>query len=157
MLYWARRYDESIVELQKAVEVEPRHAMTHASLGLTYVQKKEYGKAVAELSEARSLDKEYTAIAVYLGCGLAAAGRRSEALELLVEIRERSSREYVSLYDLSKLYLALSDREQSLQLLQKAFEARDPGMMDIKIDPELDPLRSEPRFQDLVRRMNFPE
>jgi hypothetical protein len=61
------------------------------------------------------------------------------------------------LYDLSKLYLALSDREQSLQLLQKAFEARDPGMMDIKIDPELDPLRSEPRFQDLVRRMNFPE
>jgi hypothetical protein len=78
-------------------------------------------------------------------------------LELAAEIKERSKREYVSQYVLSKLHLALSDREQALRLLENAFEARDPRMIYIKVDPELDPLRSEPRFQELIRRMNFPE
>jgi tetratricopeptide (TPR) repeat protein len=157
LLYQARRYDEAIAELQKAVEVEPRHAMTHACLGQCYLQKKEYGKAIAAFNQARSLDKELTEYAIRLGCGLAAAGRRSEALELAAGVKERSKREYVSLYELSKLYLALADREQALQLLQTAFEARDPRMIYIKVDPELDALRSEPRFQELVRRMNFPD
>jgi hypothetical protein len=78
-------------------------------------------------------------------------------LELAAEIKERSKREYVSQYVLSKLHLALSDREQALRLLQNAFEARDPRMIYIKVAPDLDPLRSEPRFQELLRRMNFPE
>jgi hypothetical protein len=72
-------------------------------------------------------------------------------------MKERSKREYVSACGLSKLYVTLADREQALQLLQTAFEARDPQMLFIKVDPELDPLRSEPRFQELIRRMNFPE
>jgi len=156
-LYFARRYDEAVVELQKAVEVEPRHAMTHAYLGLTYMQKRQYNEAIAAFNQARSLDKELTEYAIRLGCGLAAAARRSEALELAAEIRERSERDYVSAYELSKLYLGLADREGALQLLKTAFEAKEPRMINIKVDPELDPLRSEPRFQELLRRMDFPE
>jgi serine/threonine-protein kinase len=157
LLYFARRYDEAITELQKAIEMEPRHAATHAWLGLTYVRKRQYSEAIAAFNQATVLEKELTDYDFGLGCGLAAAGRRSEALELAAEIKERSRREYVSAYELSKLYLALADREGALQLLQKAFEARDPRMAFIKVDPELDPLRSESRFQEVVRRMNFPE
>jgi serine/threonine-protein kinase len=157
LLYLARRYDEAITELQKAMEVEPKQAGIHENLGLTYMQKRQYSEAVAAFNEATALEKGLIQYAIRLGCGLAAAGRRSEALKLAAEMKERSKREYVSLYELSKLYLGVADREEALQLLQKAFEARDPKMAYIKVDPELDALRSEPRFQELVRRMNFPE
>jgi len=157
MLYLARKYDEAIVELKKAIEIEPRHALTHAYLGLSYLGKKEYDKAVAAFTEAQLLYRGSIEITIRLGCGLAALGHRSEALDLAAELKERSRREYVSAYEFSKLYLGLSDREQSLQLLQRAFESRDPRMIYIKADPELDPLRSDPRFQELVRKMNFPE
>ena len=157
LLYLARRYDDAIAELQKAIKMEPRHDATYVYLGLTYLQTREYGEAIAAFRQVRSLAKEDVFSAIMLGCALAASGRRSEAEELATEITGRSKREYVSQYELSKLHLALGDREQALHILQHAFEARDPRMIYIKVDPELDPLRSDPRFQELLRRMNFPD
>jgi hypothetical protein len=91
-----------------------------------------------------------------LAAAYAAAGNREEALRILGRLKQQSKREYISPYSIAMVYVWLGDKGEAFAWLQKGFDDHD-GLTDLlKVDPGLDSLRSDPRFQDLLHRMNFP-
>ncbi len=93
----------------------------------------------------------------WLGYTYAVAGRRREAQETLKELKELSKRRYVSPFEIAMVYTGLGEKDQAFEWLEKADEERDPNMVWLKNVAWLDPLRSDPRFEPFLRRMNFPE
>ena len=91
-----------------------------------------------------------------LGFAYARAGRRDEALKILDQLKARSKQEPVAADLLAYLYAGLGQKEQAFAWLDKAYEERDVPLIVLKCGPELVSLRSDPRYQDLLRRMNFP-
>ena len=156
VLYLGRHYDRAIAEARKALELEPNDASTHEYLGLTYLQKGTPEEALAELQKALSLERAESGVAGYLAGAYAVSGNREEALKILGQLKQQSKREYVSPYSIASAYVRLGDRDQALAWLQKGFDVYDGDMDNLKVDAALDPLRSDPRFHDLLRRMNFP-
>jgi tetratricopeptide (TPR) repeat protein len=84
------------------------------------------------------------------------AGRKSETQKIIGELKERSRHHYVFPSVFAYAYLGLGDKDQALTFLERAYEEQDPALFYLKVWPTLDPLRSEPRFQALLRRVNFP-
>ncbi len=154
--YYARQYDEAIELQKKAIEIDPSYWMAHYTLGWIYLQKGQTREAIAALQKATELSG-FTGASAPLGYAYAAAGNRKEALKLLAEMKELSKRRYVPPYDMATLYFGLGDKGQALTWLEKASEERSWWMPFINVEPWMDPLRSEPRFQAIVRRMNFPQ
>ena len=92
----------------------------------------------------------------HLGNTYARAGKVKEARDCLQEIRQRVKKDELGAYSAALVYAGLGEKDQAFEWLERAYEDRDQGMVFLKVDPPLDPLRSDPRFQDLLRRMNFP-
>jgi eukaryotic-like serine/threonine-protein kinase len=154
-LYFARRYDEAIQQLQNVIKMEPDNSFAHAVLGYTYAAKEMYSQAIAEHQKSMSIDGENTSDQCYLGYALAMSGTRDEALALLNKLK--TTKEYVSPAELAALYAGLGDKEQALASLEKAFAAHDLQLQFLKVAPNYDSLRSDPRFQDLMRRVGLPQ
>jgi TolB-like protein/tRNA A-37 threonylcarbamoyl transferase component Bud32/Flp pilus assembly protein TadD len=156
VLYWGRQYDRAIVEAQKALELEPNNGPAHAYLGEIYLTKGMYKDALAEFQIFLTLDRTDPGTSAYLAAAYAAAGNREEALRILGRLKQQSKREYISPYSIALVYVWLSDKNEAFAWLQKGLDDHD-GLMDlVKVDPGLDSLRSDPRFQALLRRMRFP-
>ena len=155
ILIRARRYDEAIQVLQNVIKLQPDFAGAHANLGDAYSLKGQYAEAIAETQKEMSLNGETTITLCYLAHDYAMSGKRDEALAILNKLK--TTKEHVSRAALAVLYLGLGDKEAALDALERAYQERDTGMRDLKVDPYLDPLRSEPRFQDLLRRTGLPQ
>jgi serine/threonine protein kinase/Tfp pilus assembly protein PilF len=153
--YYARQYDEAIEQEKRALEIDPSYWFAHYFLGWTYLQKGQTREAIAELQKAADLSGFPQAIAP-LGHAHAKAGNRAEALKILAEFKTWSRTGLVAPYDLATVYFGLGDKEQGLAWLEKALEARNWWVFFIKVEPWMDPLRSDRRFQSLIRRMNLP-
>ena len=150
----ARRYDEGIGECRKALELDPNLGVAHGNLGWAYCGKGMYKEAVAEYEEeARLIGSDPT---MDVANAYILAGRRGEALKMLSGLREQYRRGEIFPLALCCHYTILGEKQRALGWLQKAYEDRDPYMVGIKNNLCLDPLRSDPRFQDILRRMNFP-
>ena len=156
VLYLARQYDRAIPEGLRALELEPGDPNAHWILGQTYLQKRMNREALAELQKEVSLEHTYPGGLTFLAHAYAATGHREEASKILGDLRELSKRRYVSPYGIATIYVGLGDRDEAFAWLQKGLDVHDGWMGFLKVDPKLDPLRSDPRFQDLLRRMNFP-
>ena len=154
-LYYARRYDEAAEQLRAAVGMEPNYWLSHMVLGMTYEQQGNLSGALEELQKANKLESEMPWPLAQLGYLYARLGRKSEAEQVLQELTRRSERRYVSPYFLATVYVGLGRKEQALTSLEKGYAERSMFMTMIKDDPELDPLRSEPRFLALLRRMGL--
>jgi TolB-like protein/DNA-binding winged helix-turn-helix (wHTH) protein/Flp pilus assembly protein TadD len=155
--YMARRYDQAIEQLRRVLEAQPKFAFAHSVLGEAYVQKGMYEEAVVEFQQAMTLTPGSPWPLTELGNAYAVAGKRGEALKLLAQLKQRLSRgAYVSPYDMAVLCAGLGEKAQAFEWLEKARSKRADGFYWVRVDPRLDPLRSDPRFQDLLRRMNFP-
>ncbi len=115
----------------------------------------EPGAAVREYEQARRI-YDSPEIVAFLARAHAKAGDRARALELLGGLEAVAAVRYVSPYDLALVHEALGDPERAFQLLERAYETRAEGMAGLMVDPRLAALRSDPRFQELVRRMGFP-
>jgi tetratricopeptide (TPR) repeat protein len=156
VLYWGRQYDRAIVEARKALELEPNNRAAHAYLGQIYLTKGVYKDALAEFRILQTLPGADPSDSASLAAAHAAAGNRDEAVRILGRLKQQSKREYISPYSIALVYVGLGDNNEALAWLQKALDDHD-GLMDVlKVEPGLDPLRSHPRFQALLRRMNFP-
>jgi hypothetical protein len=92
-----------------------------------------------------------------LAYSFAVAGRERESREILQRLEERSKHAFVPAYNLAVIHLALNDKDAALNYLQKAYQERDWAMFVLKVEPRIDPLRSDPRFQALLGTMNFPQ
>jgi serine/threonine protein kinase/TolB-like protein/Tfp pilus assembly protein PilF len=155
VFFYARRYDEAIAECRRTLELNAGFAPAHLYIGRAFEQEKRYDEAIAEF-KAMALEGRNTMQLPNLGRVYAAAGRKAEALKSISQLRELSKRRYVSSWQIAGIYAALGDSDQALAWLEKAYEGRSDGLILLKVDPTVDSLRSDPRFQDLLRRMNFP-
>jgi serine/threonine-protein kinase len=154
-LYQARQYDEAIEPLQNALEIVPNDWIAHLNLGKVYVQQKKYGEAIAEFQKAREFSRGTTETISVMGHALAVSGQRAEAHKVLDELKRMSKQRYVPPYNIAAVYAGLGEKEQVLDWLEKAYEERDVRLVFLKIDPKWDGLRTEPRFNDLLRRIGL--
>ncbi|MFL6209565.1 MAG: protein kinase domain-containing protein [Pyrinomonadaceae bacterium] len=152
---YARQYDQALEQMHKAIEMEPNFFRAHLFLGRAYEQKGMYKEALAAYQRALALEVDSAETVVMLGHLYAVSGERAEALRVLDGLRERYKKKEVSAYDLAIIYVGLGEREQALAWLRQAYEERFGGLLLLKADPIFDSLRSDPRYQDLLRRMNL--
>ncbi len=154
LLALAHSYDESILQSRKTIEMDPNFGLAHNHLGQAYLQKQMYGEAIAELQKAVQLSGGGPTCMANLARAEAASGKRSEAGKLLGDLKKRSSPGYSHGSEIAVIYAALGDSDQAMNWLEKGYEERfNPGVL---LRPGFDPLRSDPRFLDLVRRIGLP-
>ena len=154
-LYWARRYREAIAPIRRALELDPNFRVAHRFLGQVYEQNGMYEPAIAELRRAAELSNKNPIDLGALGHAYAVSGQREQASHVLQELRHLSNKRYVSGYDFALLYVGLGEKDKALESLERAFQEHSTWMLHLKVDPRLDPLRFDPRFQDLMRRVGL--
>ncbi len=157
LLIFARRYDDAIAELRRTLELNPEFYPAHMNLGYAYGQQKHYAEAISEYQKAIALQEGNPGLKAKLARAYALSGKRREALKIASDLRQLSKQRYVSAYDAAQIYTALGDFDRAFVLLEKAYQEHASFLMLLQVEPANDPLRSDPRFQDLLRRMNFPQ
>ncbi len=156
ILLSAGRYDDSIEQTRKALELDQNFWWSYQTLGLAYERKKQYSEAVAALERARLADDNPSSLG-YLGYVYGKAGKKAEAQKALEELKELSKKRYVSPYNFACVYTGLNDKDQAFEWLERTYQERSFFMTQLKADTVLDNLRPDPRFKDLLKRMNLPE
>jgi eukaryotic-like serine/threonine-protein kinase len=154
--YFMRQYDAAIEQYRKTSELDPNFLPTLFLLGQAYERKGMYDQAIAECQKALRIHEHDPAIISVLGYVYAVSGRKSEAQKLLNELMESWKQRYFSPIDVALVYTGLGDRDQAFAWLDRAYEARDPNLIGVNVERELDSLRSDPRFIDLLRRIGIP-
>jgi tetratricopeptide (TPR) repeat protein len=146
-----KQYDKAIVQLLEALEFGKSNLNTHITLGLVFERKGKYREAMAEYSTALGLGAKGSAQAA-LGHAHAVVGERAEAEKILQELLARHAWFHSVL-----IYCGLGDRDEAFKYLEVAYRDHSPAMTTLLVDWRLDPLRSDPRFEDLLRRVGLPQ
>jgi serine/threonine-protein kinase len=154
--FYAGRADLAVVRLQEVVRTEENFAWAHGVLSLAYARSRRFEEAVRSAERARALDDGVDAPA-WAGYAYAVAGRRKEAVRVARELDTIAARRYLPPFRVSLVHTALGDKDRAFAWLEKAYEDRSPWLAYIKHDPTLDPLRSDRRFDDLLKRVGLKE
>ena len=151
--YYARRYDEAIAQLRKTIEIEPRFYLAHYYLGQALQMKGQLPEAIAEYRKASELDDDPFALAM-LGQACARSGQRDEANKILTRLSEEAKSRYVAAYGIGMVYLGLGDKNRAMDELERAYHENDGNdIYNIRVDPLLDDLRGDPRFEALAEKI----
>jgi TolB-like protein/DNA-binding winged helix-turn-helix (wHTH) protein/Flp pilus assembly protein TadD len=154
LLLIAHLYDDSIQQSRKTIEMDPNFALAHNQLGLAYLEKQMHDEAIAELQKAVRLSGGSPTCVANLASAYVVSGKRSEAEKLLSDLKKRSNPAYSHASEIAVIYASLGDTDQAMTWLEKGYEERfNPSVL---LRPGFDPLRSDPRFEDLVRRIGLP-
>lgn len=156
-LYLARQYDRAIEQLRDTIDMDPSYELPHLVLGQAYEQKGDFVHALEELQKAAELSHDLPLMVSGLAHGYARAGNRAQAEMLLQKLIAESRKKYVAPYYVAVVYAALGNNQQALDWLDKAYADRSNGLVFVKVDPELDSLRSYPRFKALQAKLNLPD
>jgi tetratricopeptide (TPR) repeat protein len=156
LLYEARRYDEAIEEERRTLDMDEDLSWPHLWLGLSYLAKQQNREAIAELQTYVRLSGAEPGAMALLGMAYARSGRLTEAKEVLQKIRELPLRKYDSTAEIAFLFEALGQKDQAYAWLEKILADRPTPLKSLHVLPYLDPLRSDPRFQALQRRVGLP-
>ena len=156
-LYLARRYPEAVEQAGKALELNPKYFLAHLQLALIYIAQGKSREAIQAARNAREDEPLADWPTAVLGMAYAADGQREEAEKVLAEMNQKASRGWVPSYAFAEIYAGLRDKSRTLDALEKSYEERAWFLTYLNTAPEFDFIRSEPRFQALVRRMNFPK
>ncbi|MBK6749368.1 MAG: tetratricopeptide repeat protein [Acidobacteria bacterium] len=156
ILLAARRYDEAIVQYQRVLSLDPNFASAFYGLGLTHWQKGMKPEAIAEMRKYIEMSGS-TLGKGDLGFFLARSGQRDEAVKLLAELKQASSQQYVPRTAVALIHLGLGEKEEALDWLEKEIDDRGSLATYYAVMPELDDLRTEPRFKAMLKRLNLPE
>jgi tetratricopeptide (TPR) repeat protein len=149
----ARRYDDAIAQLRKTIEIDPRFYLAHYYLGQAFQLKGKLTEAIAEYQKAVELDDDPEALA-YLGQAYARAGQRDEAQKILARLTEEAKSRYVSGYSMALMFMGLGDKGQAIDALERAYrEGAGNDLFTIRVDPMLDDLRGQPRFEALAEKI----
>jgi len=154
-LYYARDYDRAIEQAHKALQLDPEYYRIHFWLARVYAQKGMHSEAVAEAEKVWQAMPDSSLGLTELAYSLAAAGRQAEAQTNLQRLQEKSKHAFVPAYNFAIIHIALHQKDQALQDLERAYDEKDWALMVLAVEPRLDPLRSDPRFQDLLRKVGL--
>jgi tetratricopeptide (TPR) repeat protein len=157
-LYCAGRSDEAVQQLRTVLSLNPRIPQAHRFLGLAYLEMGMYEEAIAEHREAVTLTASSPNDLSYLGAAYAATKQRSEARRILRDLEQRAiDGEYVLAWARYNVYLHLGEADQALSWLERAIDEHEGIVSWEKVIPASEPLRGDPRFEALLRRMNLAE
>jgi tetratricopeptide (TPR) repeat protein len=154
-LFYARRYDEAIEDVLANFPGDSTHPWRNWQLGRTYEQKGMLKEALASHEKAVAAARDNAIYLGALGHVYGIAGRRGDALKMARELEARAADAYVPGPAIALVYTGLGDTDGALQWLERGYEQRDRWMVFLKVEPRFDPLRTDPRFADLLRRMRL--
>ena len=155
--YYEGRYDKAIEQYKRAIELDENFSRAHLRLGMAYAQQLRYQEALAEYRRTLAISGDTPQVDAQIAHVLAVSGKRSEARAALNELEKRAKRQYVPPYDIALIYSGLGDIDEAFKWLEKAYEDHSTEMIYFKVDPMLAPLRSDPRYQVLLRRMGLAQ
>ncbi len=157
VLVFARRNEQAIEQMRKAVELDTNYWLAHAFLGRAYEQKGDVAQAVIEYQRARQLEENVGELLALVGRSYGLLGKKAEAQKTINELKELSERTYVPPYNFAMIYAGLGDKDEAFAYLNRAFDERSYYLTWLKVDSQMDSLRDDPRFKELLKRMNLPE
>src|SRR3984893_5831678 len=154
LLLLTHSYDESVIQSEKIIEMDPAFAIGHIQLGDAYLLKQMDKEAVAELQKAVRLSGGSPICIAELARAYVAAGKMNEAVKLLSDLEKRSTASFTDAPQIAMIYTSMGDNEQAMNWLERAYEERfNPSIL---LRSGFRPLRSDPRFEDLLRRVGLP-
>ncbi|HZE72928.1 MAG TPA: protein kinase [Pyrinomonadaceae bacterium] len=148
-------FERAIDRARSTIEIDPNYWLSHVLLGIAYERKGQFTDAVTELEKAHSLENGPW-VTGYLGYVYAAAGKKAEAQKVLAELTDLSKRQYIPAYTVAFVYAGLNDKDHAFEWLNKGYEEHS-GLALIKVETTFDNLRGDPRFKEMLKRMNLPE
>ncbi|MBA4182725.1 MAG: winged helix-turn-helix domain-containing protein [Acidobacteria bacterium] len=154
ILFFAGKNDEALDRLNKTIDLNPNFWLSHLFISRVYTEKGMHAEAVAAAKKAGEISGNSQSEA-YRAYALARWGKQAEARAVLDELLKLSNERYVPPYNFAVVYNGLGESDKALDYLEKAFLEKDVRMVFLKVEPKWNNLRSEPRFIDLMRRMNF--
>ena len=153
---YAGRYDQAIETARRAIELDETYWYAHAALGLAYERKGQFPEAIAEMEKAHSSDINNAWVTGYLGYVYAKAGKTTEARKIVDQLKELSKQRWVSPFNIAIVYAGLKDNDQAFEWINKSIEAR--ALLALaKVEIGFDNLRGDPRYKELLKRLNLPE
>jgi Flp pilus assembly protein TadD len=155
LLVCARRYDQAIAQANKALELNPRAIGSQSILARAYVQKGLLAQAAAEFQKAQEMSPRRAHWAASLAELYVKSGRRAEAEKMLTEWSQRPGREFGHAESMAMINLGLDNKDEAFRWLEQAYREKWSRLAWIKIDPEYDSLRGDPRFSALIGRMGL--
>ena len=152
---YSKQYKKSEEVLQQALKLHPNHTLLLHNIGELYIAQGRYGEAIAPLKKSaeESASAHYKAM---LGLAYARANQRQEAINILNELLNSQDPRTISGFNIACIYLALGNREEALKQLEYGYEQRDVWIKELKAWPWFDALENEPRYKELMRKLNFP-
>jgi tetratricopeptide (TPR) repeat protein len=154
---YAGRFDEARTQAEEALELDPHSALAHVLVGYADLEAGRHDEAIAEFEHAELLFGEKPVPSYHLAHAYATTGRTKEARRILDIFVAQAEKEYFPGHIIARIYAALGEEELALDWLERAYEDRSAHMPIIRIYPSFKDLHSEPRFQEIVRKMEFPE
>ncbi len=155
VFYWNRQYDQAIEVFKKVIDLDSHFARVHTRLGMAYAAKNDYSAALREFEVARGLSGPDPYLDGLRGYAAALSGNTTMARNILAELADRASRDFVPAFSIALVSLGLGDRNRALDWLSRSYQDRSTYMVYVNVDPLLDPLRSDRRFTELVDRMGL--
>jgi serine/threonine protein kinase/Tfp pilus assembly protein PilF len=153
--YHARRYDEAIEQLERTAELEPNFPITYWMLSLLYRRTGRYELAITTGEKAVNLSGS-SLMGASLAHTYGKCGKTKEARQLLYDLTELAKHKYVSPHLLAVIHIGLGENDRAIEYLEESYREHSPWLVYLHIDPSMDDLRNDPRFQDLLRRVGLP-
>ena len=154
--YHARQYDEAVAQLLRTVELDPNYPMTFWILGLIYRETARYDLAISAGEKGVNLSGGSPLMRAALAQTFAAAGAPEKAIEIADELNELAKQRYVAPHFFAGIYVGLGEHDRAIEYLEKSCAEHCHWLIYLHIDPSMDDLRTDPRFQDLLRRVGLP-
>jgi serine/threonine protein kinase/tetratricopeptide (TPR) repeat protein len=154
--YHARRYDEAIEQLRRTIDLDPNYPMTYWLLGLLLRKTGSYELAITEGEKGVKLSGGSPLMRAALAHTFGAAGKTAEARQILDDLTKLAKQKYVASYIFAGIHIGLGENDRALEYLEKSYEEHSHWLIYLHIDPSMDGLRNNPRFQDLLRRVGLP-
>jgi len=154
--YNARQFDAAIGQARRTIEQYPTYPLAYIWLGSAYREKKMYKDALEQFAQASKLSDNHPAITALYGHALALSGDTAGARRALADLQRLAKTRYVSAFYFAGIYTGLGEKSTAMDWLDKAYKERNDRLVYLNVDPMADPLRSEPRFQDLMKRLHLP-
>jgi TolB-like protein/DNA-binding winged helix-turn-helix (wHTH) protein/lipoprotein NlpI len=156
-IYWSSHdFEQAIQQMKRALEIDPNYADAHEGLGLVYESAGRYNQASAEFEKYRALSGNILQFKARVAHLYALQGRRADALRLVEEVKAAHKPGDRLSYPIAWVYVALGDKDRAFRWLESLYTEHADDLVDLNDDPPLEPLHSDPRFQDLARRVGLP-